>query len=1005
MAVAAPEIHTKLRKVFDEALLHDDTSAKHFKTESQRLISICNSNNECFTFLASLISDTVGANQFTNASFVLHLVALLSRRGEVVVNIITDFGDLLTFLVKHVTANTSSHCQLLAMRCVTSISKCKSGKSKLPQMSGFVSFLCNVIKEGKVDECALFFSISVLSRLLELYENRTGFGEAVVSFGETSFYDAIGRAAASSSSCSSSSSPDSGDYTGHACRLLLHLTRIEQHRLPIAHSKPLILTLRGALQTSLAQGASTTVPARCAVVSLMNLAGCPENRLLLASTDDLVLHLVQIAALAAKGKTSQYCLAALLNLAWEGPNRVLFMGVAGLLDVVVAAMRSVDEKAAMYAVGIICNLSCVEEHQLYLGQCTQPDVVAALVQAVKTGTGFTKDDAVGSLTNLSAVSLNRILIATRLEQLQTLFDYIRTHHGICRQRAVVLLQNLATTFSSLDFFLQHEVSLGDNVLQLQDILKSCESELTIATALQCCIRSFCNRRDELQAGRSSTPSTSGENTNIPQTVHRAPPAAAVVISDSKRQQQQLPINKEAHAVQLFEMLKKTKHDTLQSKQQQQQQHPPLQQKQPEIPTRSMSSRKDVTVSNSDMNSRSSAPPVNPAKAGDSSHSTQECVRKSKNEKTSAGLLVSKPRETVLPTVQSLETAKKSKKDAIKLMTRKPQQQTQQPSQIQPQTHPQPQQPQHEPPPEQQREPESVAENTSPITRPKQIGTAPHNIKQNMKSNDTRQVNRTLAKSFIGTRSPNLYYSSDDSDDCPPSKQKRKNPHGHQFKSMTMSASAAETTVTPTPPAVHDAVAQPKELKSRRHKKERKRSTGTRSERENEKKKSSHRVAEYKALVPSAHPPTSTCPSSGRSPPVMKSRHIVVNAESKSTKPHMFDAEDKSPKPLPPRGVIGADSKRNQFSNYDESDGNTAKAQSKSNFFGNILDTTDDDAMQTKGVDCKPSVSTLCMIICGEMFFELSNNIMLLCVVAAESFAAACALFSEAQSRSAESLQR
>ena len=776
MEVTMTELETKLRKRFDVAVACNDMTLKQAQTESQALVNLCNNSDKAgFSFLVSLILNAVDEKPSINVTFVLYLSALLSKKSEKMVIILTDFGSILSFLIKHVTSSSTVDIQQLAMRCITNISKFKAGKHKLPQISGFISYLCDIVSQGKMDDCALF-SIAVLSRLFELYENRIGFGQTMACFSATSFYDTIGATA----TATAADSAEGGVFIGHMCRLLLHLTRIEQYRYPIAQSQPLIHALQRAMQMSLVKGV-TTISAKFAIVSFMNLAGFPANRILLGNTSGLVENLVKSAILAGKRKTIQYCLAALLNLAWEGSNRAKFIEVDGLLGVLVAVIHGTNAKALMYAVGILCNMSCVEDQQLVLGQHSQPDVIGALVHAVQAGSGFTADDAMGSLSNLSAKTLNRVLIARKFEQLHLVFDYIRSHHGVCRQRAVVLLQNLTVTYSSLDFFLQREVTMGDNVYQIKNILRTCEEEQTIAIILQDCICNFINRRQILQeASCVSSPPSTGSHDNA------TPPLM-----------QNHLVNKEKHNIQLFEILKKTKHETLKLKPQQQlQQQQHQQQKLPSAQITSFEPLKKEAHSRP-LNKQKDVDNI-PFRALDFSHlgMTTTSSKTDTVDKNSASLN------------QSFEMTKKIKKDRVNSTPRQPRQPHQQPN-----TSP-------------QQQPESMAEDTpssSPITVPVAGGKlkrVPQSTNHNVKVNEVSPVNDVVVtKSFISTRAPGLCYSSDDSDNQSLPKQ-TKYPSVHKPQSKTSATSAVVVA-----PVFHDNVAQPKlEVKKMYRKKDRKKNS-------------------------------------------------------------------------------------------------------------------------------------------------------------------------------------
>jgi hypothetical protein len=853
------DTHTKLQKLFEEALVSADSSPKYFKQISQKLNNLCNSNNESITYLATLVSSVVDGSKVTNVGFVLHLMTILSKKGEVVANTITDFGSILSFLVKYATSNSEPTFQVLAMRCIANVSKWKSGKSKLPQMPGFVSYLCDMIGEGKVDETALF-SISVLARLLELFNNRSSLGSTIAIFGSTTFYDAIGNAAASSLKTS--------DYTGHTCRLILHLSRVEQHRSVIAQSEPAINTLKGAVHASVLNG-SASVSSKCAVVAVMNLAGLESNRVLLANTDGLISLLVKFSAMTSGAKTSQYCLAALLNLAWENSNRSLIMGSQGILEVLTTAVCGSDHKASMYGVGVICNLSCIEEHQLMLGQSIRPDVVAALVHAVAKGTGFTQDDAIGSLTNLSSVTLNRILIARQFEKLTLLVDYIRTHNGICRQRAVVLLQNLSTSHSSLDFFLMNEEEEGYVVTNLLSLAQQCDKEPVIAGALQYCIDSFTKRRKEIQESVSHFPVTneaSDSRFNLP---------TQVSYSDGTGISEVQQVDKETHAAQLFEMLNKSKKEGVKMKK-------PLgvvqNQSQQEHVT---ASTQAVLVSSpvvSQPRSKSIGRNVEiTSTAGNVDDTLQLSVGEQDNNKVSESKLKSKRSTPIVPDSTSpnentsintsLEIKKKVKKDQFKGKQRR----------------------NEDPTPK----PESVLGESS-ITMSKKREKSSRKKNRNAKTTVVREpigVNEENPHHFIGSRTADLYYSSDESDERSYPKHKRKNPHRTNLQSDTVART------------LFDDQAQPKETKKFRLK-ERKKVIKTQDFRKEYKRV--NRVTEKKEVRGSsvndencsstddyrlAHPPTKSRPSSSRTIKIKKYKNLRVG-ESKTGQTKALPAEAK-----------------------------------------------------------------------------------------------------------------
>ena len=488
-----PEVHLKLKKLFESGVEKDSATTRERKTQSQKLVNTCKRESENIIYLASLIADTVDGNNFTNAIFVLQLLSLLSRK-DAAVSIISDFGNILSFIIKNLTVGESKECRDLAVRCVTNVSKCKSGKYKLPQVSDFLSWIYGIISAPESNEYFVF-AISTLSRLLEIRENRNVICRVDTCFADTSFYDKIGTLAISS---------ESEDYMRHMCRLLLQLSRIEIYRGVIAQSGPVLSAMKCIMRKCIEQGASS-LPCKHVVVSLMNLAGNTENRVRLGDLDDLIQLLVKIALLGGSSNSTQYSIAALLNLAWEKQNGQALMSAHSLLDVLVGAMNSKDTKASMYAAGIICNLTCVEEYQLILGQSSAPDLMLTLVNLVKTSAGFTKDDAMGSLSNLSMQSQNRELIAIRIEKLGIVFEYIRTHGGVCRKRAMTLLKNLCTSYSSLDHFLLHDEYARNYEQQMQIILNDCDSnESAESTILQQCIVQLSSRRQGLSAVLDAT---------------------------------------------------------------------------------------------------------------------------------------------------------------------------------------------------------------------------------------------------------------------------------------------------------------------------------------------------------------------------------------------------------------------------------------------------------------------------------------------------------------------
>lgn len=98
--------------------------------------------------------------------------------------------------------------------------------------------------------------------------------------------------------------------------------------------------------------------------------------------------------------------------------------------------------------------------------------------------------------------------------------------------------------------LQREANCGDCELLLKSLLKTCENEQIISGALNDCIEEFSNRRKELAASEGS-----GDKAEF--VLHSALPGSSASYEGAARPSG-VPISKEFHSTQLFEILKKTK---------------------------------------------------------------------------------------------------------------------------------------------------------------------------------------------------------------------------------------------------------------------------------------------------------------------------------------------------------------------------------------------------------------------------------------------------------------
>ena len=532
VAAASPTAD-ELKGMFYAALSRLETGPGEKSAEAQDIIDKCCSKHECFSNLISIISNYLDLDESVpqNEEFLLHLLMLVSKKGELFVNMITGFENILTLLTKKLSNNPKELelSQLLSMECVTNLSKCKAAKIKLAQVSGFVSQLCATVRAGSSEQL-LQFSVAVLSRLLDCIENRIKLDDYSSSFRDPTFYESIG--------CSSAlikSAEEKKQHDACVCRLILYISRLDHLRIPIAQSTAIISLLT---DTIVSKGhAGVSLMQRHAVVAVMNLASCPNNRSILSKSIGLLEGIVGIAS-KSKGKVIQYSMALLSNLAWMDCSKTLYLDVPGLLDTVVNAVYSLDQKTSMYAVGVLFNLSTLENNQTSLIHKTRSDILGAIVHVIRRGSGLTQDDAVACLANLSVAKENRFSIAKSMEKLQDIFKYIRDRSGNCRHRAISLLNNLSISFCSADVLIRNEHSLEAELQSLANTV--CEAEPENMKALKIIAERLSHRACVVADSRVSSPRSRPQTVENIENVRKK-----LTLEKEKKSQESSPASKHA----------------------------------------------------------------------------------------------------------------------------------------------------------------------------------------------------------------------------------------------------------------------------------------------------------------------------------------------------------------------------------------------------------------------------------------------------------------------------
>lgn len=214
-------------------------------------------------------------------------------------------------------------------------------------------------------------------------------------------------------------SPVAEATVSNISRILLHMTRISELRVPLAGhpgmlaalertaSSPLgpenrILRMRLLANLANSEGNKVAIFERAGLMEatmkvatldkaegareyasavLMDLSSCPANQVAMAGTDRVLSTLVKLAVVEDRTETREYAVSGLQNLAFEKRNRTRLVSYGG--GVVIEALKKctesdVNDKTRRRAAGAITNLACDETAET---MANHPGLLRTLSQA------------------------------------------------------------------------------------------------------------------------------------------------------------------------------------------------------------------------------------------------------------------------------------------------------------------------------------------------------------------------------------------------------------------------------------------------------------------------------------------------------------------------------------------------------------------------------------------------------------------------------------------------
>lgn len=230
-------------------------------------------------------------------------------------------------------------------------------------------------------------------------------------------------------------------------RVLLHMTRISELRVPLVAHHPGMLAalervatlplgteirvLRMRLLANLAnsEGNKVAIFERASLIEatlkvatldkadpvreyasavLMDLSSCPLNQVAMARMDKVLATLVKLAVVEDKVETREYAVSGLQNLAFEKQNRtqLVFYGTGVVIEALKQCIAAdVNDKTRRRSAGALTNLACNETAE---GMACHPSLLETLARAaVADGNRDVQQRAALALTKLA----NSITIA------------------------------------------------------------------------------------------------------------------------------------------------------------------------------------------------------------------------------------------------------------------------------------------------------------------------------------------------------------------------------------------------------------------------------------------------------------------------------------------------------------------------------------------------------------------------------------------------------------------